>query len=69
MAPRQQWGYRAAPQANGHVKAGTLESRIFDLKDGENLPAGWSPTPLKGQHPHDIELGIMPDEPPKGKGA
>lgn len=31
------------------------EPRIFHLKATEQLPAGWSPRPLKGQHPHERE--------------
>jgi hypothetical protein len=57
------WGYNAKG-----------ESRIFDLKEGDELPSGWEPAPFKGHHPHDVEQGIAPDpvepEPKKrGKGA
>jgi len=41
------------------------EAKVFDLKDGERLPDGWSDRPPKGDHPHDVELGIKPDERPK----
>lgn len=47
---RQTVGYDAV----GHA-------RTFDLKPGEKLPAGWSDTPPRGTHPHDVERGLKPD--------
>lgn len=47
MSPR--WGYHP-----------TEPARVFD--DGK-LPEGWSATPHKGQHPHEVELGIKPEPP------
>lgn len=37
-------------------------SRVFDLVPGEPLPKGWQDAPPKGEHPHEIELGITADE-------
>jgi hypothetical protein len=50
------------------------EARIFNLKPGEALPDGWSPTMPRGEHPHDLdgtnakdELPVVPTKPRKGE--
>lgn len=48
---RAAWGYHPVEPA-----------KIFEHG---NIPPGWSATPLKGQHPHDVELGIKPEPVPQ----
>ena len=37
---RQTWGYRRR------------EAKVFDLREGEKLPPGWSDAPPPGMHPN-----------------
>ena len=50
---RQTWGYRRR------------EAKVFDLREGEKLPPGWSDAPPPGMHPN-VPPGREPplEEPP-----
>jgi len=57
---RQTWGYRRR------------EAKVFDLREGEKLPPGWSDAPPPGMHPN-VPKGAAPpaakaDEPPPWDG-
>jgi hypothetical protein len=43
----QAWGYRRG------------EAKIFDLREGETLPEGWSDSPPPGEHPN-VPKGANP---------
>jgi hypothetical protein len=38
-------------------------AQIFDLKEGESLPAGWEPTPKPWNHPNSKHLHPRPAHP------
>lgn len=42
----------------------TKGAKIFELKPGERLPAGWADRPFPGQHPHDLKKAAVADEAP-----